>query len=209
MAFPRPQRTSRIGGGGRRGLGATSSIQDLINQSAAKYNLSPTLLYSVAKTESNLNPNAVSPQGAQGVMQLMPGTAAQLGVTNPFDPAQNIDGGAKYLSQLLTQYNGDTTLALAAYNAGPGNVAKYGGVPPFAETQNYISTVMAGAGEPQGSTSPVPSVDLSTLGTDSTGSPVDPGMSIPDASVLSGGTDPTLIAVGIAAGVALLAYTLG
>jgi hypothetical protein len=129
------------------GLGDTAQVTSLLNQAAARYNLPPSLLLSVARTESNLNPNAVSPAGAQGVMQLMPATAAGLGVSDPFDPAQNIDGGAKYLSQLLTQFHGDTSLALAAYNAGPGNVNKYGGIPPFPETQAYVSKVLAGAGD--------------------------------------------------------------
>ena len=105
------------------------------------------LLKSIAKAESNFNPTAVSHAGAVGIMQLMPTTAQSLGVTNSYDARQNIMGGAKYISSLLSKYNGDTSLALAAYNAGSGNVAKYGGIPPFAETQNYVKKVMAYMGE--------------------------------------------------------------
>lgn len=151
----------------RRGFGDLATIQALIQQAAAKYNLSPSLLSSVAKTESNYNPNAVSSAGAQGVMQLMPGTAAQLGVTNSYDPAQNIDAGARYLSQLMTQFGGDTSLALAAYNAGPGNVQKYGGIPPFTETQNYVSSVLAGAGDSVPSSDTTGFIDLSSVSSDS------------------------------------------
>src|SRR5271165_4959537 len=96
----------------------TQQIQSLVDSTAAKYNLPPSLLQSVVRVESSYNPNAVSPAGAQGLTQLMPATAASLGVSDPFDPVQNLDGGAKYLSQLLTQYGGDVSLALAAYNAG-------------------------------------------------------------------------------------------
>jgi hypothetical protein len=120
----------------------SSDIEQLIRNEATAQGLDPNLAVAVAKTESSLNPNAVSSEGAQGLFQLMPGTAAGLGVSDPFDPAQNTSGGVSYLKQLLAQYNGDTTLALAAYNAGPGNVAKYGGVPPFPETQKYINKVM-------------------------------------------------------------------
>jgi transglycosylase-like protein with SLT domain len=179
-----------------RGLGALS-ISDLINQAAAKYSLSPQLLYSVAQHESALNPNAVSPAGAQGVMQLMPATAAQLGVSNPFDPSQNIDAGARYLSQLLTQYNGDTSLALAAYNAGPGNVAKYGGIPPFPETQAYVSGILADVGGGGGTVSP----DSSPLWPSITDSWT------PPSSVQAGISDNAMLALGIA-GIGLLVWAV-
>jgi soluble lytic murein transglycosylase-like protein len=122
-----------------------ATITDLINAAAAKYGIDPGLLLRVAGQESSLNAAAVSSKGAAGVMQLMPATAVQYGVSNPFDPPQNIDAGAHYLSDLLKRYNGDTGLALAAYNAGPGNVDKYGGVPPFPETQNYVAAILGDA----------------------------------------------------------------
>lgn len=120
---------------------AVSEDMDSIFEEAAKlFDLPVNLLKAVAKTESGFDANAVSRSGAMGVMQLMPQTAKSLGVTDPFDARQNIMGGAKYLKSTLDQF-GDVTLALAAYNAGPGNVQKYGGVPPFAETQNYVRKV--------------------------------------------------------------------
>jgi soluble lytic murein transglycosylase-like protein len=114
----------------------------LINSAAQKYGIDPALLKGLIRQESNFNPNAKSPAGAAGLCQLMPGTAASLGCTNPLDPAQAIDAGAKYLSQQLKAFGGDPRKALAAYNAGPGAVQRYGGVPPYAETQNYVRSVM-------------------------------------------------------------------
>lgn len=117
------------------------SMDDIFEEAASAYDISADLLKAVAKAESNFNPSAVSHAGAIGVMQLMPGTASALGVTNPYDARQNIMGGAKYLKTQLDRYDGNVSLALAAYNAGPGSVAKYGGVPPYAETQNYVKKV--------------------------------------------------------------------
>ncbi|MBO9533296.1 MAG: lytic transglycosylase domain-containing protein [Solirubrobacteraceae bacterium] len=114
-----------------------------ITAAAKKYNLDPALLAGLVKQESGFNPSIRSGAGAIGLTQLMPGTASSLGVTDPTDPAQNLEGGAKYLRQQLDRFGGDERLALAAYNAGPGAVQKFGGVPPYAETQNYVKTVLA------------------------------------------------------------------
>lgn len=121
----------------------TVTYADLFNEAATTYGVDVNLLTAIAKQESNFKADAVSSAGAIGIMQLMPATAESLGVSDPYDARENIMGGAKYIRQMLDRYDGDVTLALAAYNAGSGNVAKYGGVPPFTETQNYVAKVTA------------------------------------------------------------------
>ena len=128
-----------------------------ITAAAKKYGVDPALLAGLVKQESGFNPNAGSPAGARGLTQLMPATAAGLGVTNVLDPAQSLEGGAKYLRQQLDAFGGDVTRALAAYNAGPGAVQRYGGVPPYAETQNYVRAVQANAAAYRAA-SPSPSI---------------------------------------------------
>jgi soluble lytic murein transglycosylase-like protein len=116
-----------------------------ITAAAQANGLDPALLAGLIKQESGFNPTAGSPAGARGLAQLMPGTAAGLGVTNVLDPVQSINGGAKYLKQQLDAFGGDVAKALAAYNAGPGAVTRFGGIPPYAETQNYVRIVQANA----------------------------------------------------------------
>ncbi len=126
--FPRTNRTA-------------GDIDSAIEQAAARHNVDPNLVRAVVKVESNFNPNAVSRKGAMGLMQLMPSTARQLNVKNPFDPEQNVDAGVRHLKQLLESYGGDIKLTLAAYNAGAGAVARSSGVPRYAETQNYVRRI--------------------------------------------------------------------
>ncbi|HSB74285.1 MAG TPA: lytic transglycosylase domain-containing protein [Terriglobales bacterium] len=122
-------------------IAAPADIDEAIEQAAARHNVDPNLVRAVIKVESNFNPNAVSRTGAMGLMQLMPVTARQLNVSNPFDPEQNVDAGVRHLKHLLDNFGGDVRLTLAAYNAGVGAVMRSSGVPPYSETRNYVKRI--------------------------------------------------------------------
>jgi soluble lytic murein transglycosylase-like protein len=128
---------------------------ELIRQHAGRHGLSPELVKAVIKAESNFNRYAVSPKGAMGLMQLMPATARELGVEDPFHPDQNIRGGVSYLAGLMARYGQNVELALAAYNAGPGAVARYGAIPPYRETRDYVKKITTASG---GGSAPPPAV---------------------------------------------------
>jgi soluble lytic murein transglycosylase-like protein len=148
---------------GAASAGATPFAAE-IDAAAARNGVDPALLRGLIRQESNFDPRAKSPAGAIGLCQLMPATAAGLGVTNPSDPVQNIEGGAKYLKQQLDRFGGDVSKALAAYNAGPGAVQRYNGVPPYAETQSYVQRVTAYANEyRQASTTAAPAATSAAL----------------------------------------------
>ncbi|MDE7243808.1 MAG: lytic transglycosylase domain-containing protein [Oscillospiraceae bacterium] len=144
-ATPDSNSFSQVFSAAYRTTGGTD-YESYFRLAADTYQLPADLIKAVAKAESDFNANAVSSCGAQGIMQLMPATARSLGVTDSFDPAQNIMGGAKYLRQMLDSFGGDISKAVAAYNAGPNAVKKYGGVPPYQETQNYVTKVLGYAG---------------------------------------------------------------
>lgn len=124
-------------------INSKAQILDMVTMISDKYGVDDRLVKALIRQESGFNPNAKSKAGAMGLMQLMPATAKSLGVQNAFNPVQNVDGGVRYLKSMLEKYNGNIILALAAYNAGPGAVDKYAGVPPYEETQNYVKNILA------------------------------------------------------------------
>lgn len=187
-----------------------TTLDNIFQEASNKHGVSVSLLKAVAKAESNFNANAQSHAGAQGIMQLMPSTSKSLGVTDPFDAYQNIMGGAKLLSQFINKYDGNISLALAAYNAGPGNVAKYGGIPPFKETQNYVKKVLGYCDNTisidpnKNAYASIPAIsynkssnynyyskNIGQIGGISSASPLDSIMQLLNSSISSNLTDPT------------------
>jgi soluble lytic murein transglycosylase-like protein len=135
------QRNSSVYNSSARVTALPQNLSAIMHEAASRYGLDPRLIAAVAHQESRYNASAVSPVGAMGMMQLMPSTAKYLGVSNPFDARENVMGGAKYLKTLLDTFDGDLDLTLAAYNAGPGAVQRFRGVPPYKETQNYVASI--------------------------------------------------------------------
>jgi soluble lytic murein transglycosylase-like protein len=168
---------------------ASTDISQTVARVAAQHSLPPELLHSVIKVESNYNPWAVSPKGAFGLMQLIPSTARRFGVANIFDPEDNINGGAKYLKYLLGLYGGNYTLALAAYNAGEGAVARYGAVPPYPETVNYVRQVgLRLAAQPVAAAQPEPEPKPAELAEASPAPPREPAPARIEQIVEANGT---------------------
>ncbi|MEW5762278.1 MAG: lytic transglycosylase domain-containing protein [Bacillota bacterium] len=153
----------------------SASFAALFREAEARFELPRGLVEAVARAESGLNPRAVSPAGALGLMQLIPGTARALGVADPFDPVQNVEAGARYLRQLLDRFGGDLRLALAAYNAGPGTVERYRGVPPYAETRAYVEKVLALMSGKETETETMPAVQSGPI---TIGAPVAPAFAV-------------------------------
>jgi len=157
---PHPATENRRGQGFRPARNATvlplEEVDHLVNQAVTPKRIDPKLVHSIIQVESAYDPNAISRKGAMGLMQLVPGTAKRFGVANPFDPRQNIEGGVSYLKYLLDMFDGDVTLALAAYNAGENSVLRYGGIPAFPETQDYVRKVnsLYGGNLPRGEVGP-------------------------------------------------------
>jgi soluble lytic murein transglycosylase-like protein len=139
--------SSLAGSSLKTGKSTNASFDELIQNASQKYNVDADLVKAVIQNESNYDPDAVSSAGALGLMQLMPSTAANLGVENPMDPQENIEGGVKLLRELLNQFGGNLTNVVAAYNAGAGAVQEYGGVPPYQETQTYVNRVLSTYGK--------------------------------------------------------------
>ncbi len=172
-----------------------STYAPLIQQAAARYGLDPSLLYGLIEQESGFDPSATSSAGALGLTQLMPSTAASLGVAEPLNPTQSIEGGARYLSQLLHQFAGNTADALAAYNAGPGAVEQYGGVPPYPETQQYVTKVLgyAASFSQSGQDVGVPALPATSAATTTTGAVAGaPAIAAPAATAAGGTSEATV-----------------